>query len=559
MEIPYVVTPRKDTGLFNSKIAIWLFLASEVMLFGGFFSAYVFLRLGADYPWPERTLPVLPGLINTFVLIFSSVTVVFAWASLKLRQWRRFQLFMGITVFCALIFMVLKGVEYNVKFHHQALRMKDYTVVEGHLAYEKDTNGQYVLNHKGKKVEEDLIYVESSKLTFNTVRYYKPWVEELLTQAGHAKATITLAADVTAKTKEGQPAEVLAKAGEPLSPALLKKLHDIHLDARAHNGKYRIAALRQEWKEAKAANPGKRDWQFAADVNIDMEALAPKLLDEVGTATFNVTPAVKFEFKPRDIKEADGQSRLRDDTVVEGKLLASPMNFHYVDAIDFQHLVMKAEAKGVDPIAAIKDSWLYKNDKFVQQAWAWHEKKVEALRERLEKDYGFDKAGNPKRVPTHKEMYRLGWSDLAKFGEENTGLTLSGVDKMKEQFLGPNYEARNPKEEGHGHGHGEEHAAEGDKPTVTFPHLSVPREQIGFASKFTPSWNNYYAIYFTMTGLHGLHVIGGALVLAYYLFFGRKMYLENPEWLANRVEIGGLFWHFVDLVWIFVFPILYLM
>ena len=83
MEIPYIVTPRKDTGLFNSKIAIWLFLASEVMLFGGFFSAYVFLRLGADYPWPERTLPVLPGLINTFVLIGSSVTVVFAWASLE--------------------------------------------------------------------------------------------------------------------------------------------------------------------------------------------------------------------------------------------------------------------------------------------------------------------------------------------------------------------------------------------------------------------------------------------------------------------------------------------
>jgi len=68
MEIPYIVTPRKDTGLFNSKIAIWLFLASEVMLFGGFFSAYVFLRLGADYPWPERTLPVLPGSRRQLVL-----------------------------------------------------------------------------------------------------------------------------------------------------------------------------------------------------------------------------------------------------------------------------------------------------------------------------------------------------------------------------------------------------------------------------------------------------------------------------------------------------------
>ena len=135
MEIPYIVTPRKDTGLFNSKIAIWLFLASEVMLFGGFFSAYVFLRLGADYPWPERTLPVLPGLINTFILIGSSVTVVFAWASLKLGHWGRFKIFMGITVACAAIFMVFKGIEYNVKFHHQGVRLKDYTVIEGHLGY----------------------------------------------------------------------------------------------------------------------------------------------------------------------------------------------------------------------------------------------------------------------------------------------------------------------------------------------------------------------------------------------------------------------------------------
>jgi len=84
MDIPHRVIPRKDTGLTNSKIAIWLFLASEVMLFGGLFSAYIFLRVYADYPWPERVLPILPGLVNTFILIASSVTVVFAWAMLKL-------------------------------------------------------------------------------------------------------------------------------------------------------------------------------------------------------------------------------------------------------------------------------------------------------------------------------------------------------------------------------------------------------------------------------------------------------------------------------------------
>jgi cytochrome c oxidase subunit 3 len=37
------------------------------------------------------------------------------------------------------------------------------------------------------------------------------------------------------------------------------------------------------------------------------------------------------------------------------------------------------------------------------------------------------------------------------------------------------------------------------------------------------------------------------------------MYETNPEQLANRIEVGGLFWHFVDLVWIFLFPLYYLM
>ena len=52
IEIPYVSKPRPDTGLVNAKLGIWLFLASEVMLFGGLFSAYVLLRIGAEI-WPE--------------------------------------------------------------------------------------------------------------------------------------------------------------------------------------------------------------------------------------------------------------------------------------------------------------------------------------------------------------------------------------------------------------------------------------------------------------------------------------------------------------------------
>ncbi len=548
MEIPYIVTPRKDTGLFNSKIAIWLFLASEVMLFGGFFSAYVFLRIGADYPWPERTLPVLPGLINTFVLIGSSVTVVFAWAALKMRQWRKFQVYMGITIFAALLFMVFKGIEYNVKFHHQAVRLTDFSVVEGHLGYEKDESGKEILDYKGHKIEENQIVIEASKLTFNTVRYHKAWVNSLIDQAAHHNAKITLAADIEAVTEEGKPKTVVAKAGEPLSADLLAKLKDLHKDARAHNSSKRLVALRGEWKEAKAANPGVPDVELATSINVDASKLA--LLDEIPSAAFNVEPPVHFLFRPRDVQEGAAQSRLRDDTVVDGKMLESPMGFHYVDAVDFQHLVMKAEAKGIDPYVAIENSWLIKNSPYIAEVWAWHRAEREKLAQHLLEEHGVDKHGKPRYVPTHKELYRIGWQEFAKYGEEKHSIKISGSAKLAEQFMGPNYAARNP-EEGEAHG--------GHGTPGTFPHLEVPRENVRFAAKFTPAWNTYYAIYFTITGLHGLHVVGGAVVLGYYLFFGRKMYLSNPEWLANRVEVGGLFWHFVDLVWIFVFPILYLM
>lgn len=549
MEIPYIVTPRKDTGLFNSKIAIWLFLASEVMLFGGFFSAYVFLRLGADYPWPERALPVLPGLINTFVLIFSSVTVVFAWASLKMREWRKFQIFMSITISCAVVFMVLKGIEYNVKFHHQALRLKDYSIVEGHLGFEMKEgvdphhegmpkDGDYELNHKGKRIEENLIYVETSKLTFNTRRFYKPWIEELLSQAEHHKSKIVLAADLTAVTQEKGAPEVIAKAGEALSVDLLNRIQKTHLAAAASNSSYRTAALRDEWKKAKATHKGISDWKYASDVNIDVKALEPFMLTEIPSVPFNVEPPTKFEFAPHDVKEAETASVLRDDTAVEGKLLESPMGFHYVDAIDFQYLVMKAVEKGIDPEVAIENSWLIKNNPFIKDAWEWHQSEMAKLKAELLEKYGVDEQGNPNRVPTHKELYRMGWDDFAKRAEDSGRVKLGSLDALKEKFFGPNYEVRG---------------------NETYTSLEVPREQVGFAAKFTPAWNTYYALYFTITGLHGLHVIGGALVLSFYLFFGKKMYLTNPEWLANRVEIGGLFWHFVDLVWIFVFPIMYLM
>src|SRR5262245_16284870 len=88
MNIPYTVEERPDTGLTNGKFGIWLFLASEVMLFGALFSTYIILRNGA-VEWPKGSLNVPLGAINTVFLISSSVTMVLAWASLKLHEFSK--------------------------------------------------------------------------------------------------------------------------------------------------------------------------------------------------------------------------------------------------------------------------------------------------------------------------------------------------------------------------------------------------------------------------------------------------------------------------------------
>jgi heme/copper-type cytochrome/quinol oxidase subunit 3 len=74
-----------------------------------------------------------------------------------------------------------------------------------------------------------------------------------------------------------------------------------------------------------------------------------------------------------------------------------------------------------------------------------------------------------------------------------------------------------------------------------------------------PWHDTFLAIYYTLTGLHGLHIVGGMVVMAYLLLPGAKLWASNPDQYTNRIEYTGLYWHFVDLVWIFLFPVLYLL
>ena len=126
MQIPYTTTVRPDTGLTNPKLGIWLFLASEVMLFGSLFSSYALLRSGAP-SWPDQSavLSVPLATLNTVILISSSVTMVLSWVALQSHNVARFRLYMGLTILCGVGFMVVKAIEYGDKFSHGLLPSTD--------------------------------------------------------------------------------------------------------------------------------------------------------------------------------------------------------------------------------------------------------------------------------------------------------------------------------------------------------------------------------------------------------------------------------------------------
>jgi cytochrome c oxidase subunit III len=84
----------------------------------------------------------------------------------------------------------------------------------------------------------------------------------------------------------------------------------------------------------------------------------------------------------------------------------------------------------------------------------------------------------------------------------------------------------------------------------------VPGPNFVWDGPHGPQVEIFLALYFTMTGLHALHmVIGfGLLSVIAWMAYRRRF---TPEWYSP-VEMAGLYWHFVDIVWIFLFPLLYL-
>lgn len=122
----------------NGKLAMWLFLGTEIMFFTGLIGTYAVLRMGTregGWPMPKQVhLEEIWGAINTFVLIASSFTVVLAHSAIARGDVKKCMLYVGATLLGGVIFMGIKAYEYTAKFNHG--------IVPGKIGDNLDPNGK---------------------------------------------------------------------------------------------------------------------------------------------------------------------------------------------------------------------------------------------------------------------------------------------------------------------------------------------------------------------------------------------------------------------------------
>ena len=92
--------------------------------------------------------------------------------------------------------------------------------------------------------------------------------------------------------------------------------------------------------------------------------------------------------------------------------------------------------------------------------------------------------------------------------------------------------------------------------TDKFVHHHVPGPHFHWDGQYPKPAEQFYSLYFAMTGLHAVHMIVGVGIMAVITWMAWRETFDEDYY--TPVEVAGLYWHFVDIVWIFLFPLLYL-
>ena len=129
----------------GARIGMWLFLFTEILLFGGFFLLYAVYRsrFPGDFHFSAGELDTFTGAINTAVLLTSSLTMVLAVAGLEKKNRKLASIFLSVTIFLGVVFLINKYFEWSAKFAHGLYPNSE--VLEYHTAGENIFYGLYYL------------------------------------------------------------------------------------------------------------------------------------------------------------------------------------------------------------------------------------------------------------------------------------------------------------------------------------------------------------------------------------------------------------------------------
>ena len=169
----------------NGKLAMWLFLVTEIMFFTGLIGVYIVLRNGAPTsrePWPKPHQVHLIewiGAFNTFVLICSSLTVVLAHLALSRKKVGQAVVYIAVTLSLGGVFLVVKAFEYKSKWDHRILPGYVFDRLDGDRGTEYFQKVQKEL--EAMKIDK---YVDELRTAAQAIKTVPPSAEEMAKQFG---------------------------------------------------------------------------------------------------------------------------------------------------------------------------------------------------------------------------------------------------------------------------------------------------------------------------------------------------------------------------------------
>lgn len=169
--------------------------------------------------------------------------------------------------------------------------------------------------------------------------------------------------------------------------------------------------------------------------------------------------------------------------------------------------------------------------------------------------HGDDHAGDDhaaEGVETDETAVVSGEGGVAKVHSDHPEGEVHGDDKHADVASHP---VDGHGEESHGDGHEEAHHGP-FKPPIKDPVYAAELDELAKLHDSPTEAGLYYTVYYCMTGLHAIHVVAGIVVILW--LFIRALKEEFHSDYFGPVDYIGLYWHLVDLVWIFLFPMLYL-